>query len=415
MKILHTSDWHLGKYLYRKKRYDEFKKFLDWLYETIETEKIDALLVAGDIFDNTTPSNSAQNLYYKFLAKVSQGYCSNIVITAGNHDSPSFLDAPYQVLEALNIFVISSADDDTPEKEIVVLKDKNGKPEAVVCAVPFLRERDIRKSSTAGETSEDKENQLLKSIKEHYRKISSIGEEKIKKIEEKEKRKIPLITMGHLFTSGGSTTENDGVRELYIGNIKHISPDIFSSSSAYTALGHLHIPQTAGGKEDIRYSGSPLPMNFGEAEQNKSVVIIEFNQEMKKQIVQKPVPEFQKLIQIKGSFEHIIDEIEKLKMGNSNAWLEIEYTGKEIIAGLKDELDKAAEDTNLEILRVINKKVIDKVLSRDSESETLETLTETEVFIRRLDAEDMPEEQKNKMLELYKEVLLSLDQEPEER
>ena len=415
MKILHTSDWHLGKYLYRKRRDNEFHDFLNWLYETIEAEKIDTLLVAGDIFDSTTPSNSAQNLYYKFLAKVSSGYCSNVVITAGNHDSPSFLAAPGRILKALNIFVISSADNENPENEVIILKDINGHASAVICAVPFLRERDIRQSSIPGETSLDKENQLLEAIKIHYKKVYQTAEEKIKFIEKEEKKKIPLITMGHLFTAGGKTTDNDGVRELYVGNIKHISADIFSEASAYTALGHLHVPQTVSGKENIRYSGSPLPMNFSEAEQKKSVVIAEFKKNsLTPEITVKPVPEFQKLIQIKGSYEHITDKIKKLKHSEADAWLEIEYTGNEILTNLKDEMDKMTEDSNLEILRIINKKLISGILSQDADNQTLETLDETDVFMKRLEIENLPEEQKQKLLSLYKEVLLTINQTDEQ-
>ena len=100
MKILHTSDWHLGRSLYGRKRYDEFSAFLDWLVDTIQTESINALLIAGDIFDTSTPSNRAQGLYYRFLCKIAASNCRHILIVAGNHDSPSFLNAPKELLKA---------------------------------------------------------------------------------------------------------------------------------------------------------------------------------------------------------------------------------------------------------------------------------------------------------------------------
>jgi exonuclease SbcD len=99
MKILHTSDWHLGRTLYGKKRYKEFAAFLDWLAQTIEEEKVDALLVAGDVFDISTPNNRAQELYYRFLCTVANSCCRHVVVIAGNHDSPSFLDAPKALLQ----------------------------------------------------------------------------------------------------------------------------------------------------------------------------------------------------------------------------------------------------------------------------------------------------------------------------
>ena len=120
MKILHTSDWHIGRNLYGRKRYEEFEAFLAWMVETIEREKIDVLLVAGDIFDTTTPSNRAQGLYYRFLNRVAASACRHVVVTAGNHDSPSFLDAPKELLEALNVHVIGSVAENL-EEEVLVL------------------------------------------------------------------------------------------------------------------------------------------------------------------------------------------------------------------------------------------------------------------------------------------------------
>jgi len=108
MKILHTSDWHLGRSLYGRKRYDEFSSFLDWLAQAIEDEKVDALLVAGDVFDTSTPSNRAQELYYRFLCRVAASCCRHVVVVAGNHDSPSFLNAPKELLRALNVYVVGS-------------------------------------------------------------------------------------------------------------------------------------------------------------------------------------------------------------------------------------------------------------------------------------------------------------------
>ena len=108
MKILHTSDWHLGRSLYGRKRYEEFSSFLDWLAQTIEEEKVDALLVAGDVFDNSTPSNRAQELYYRFLCRVAASCCRHVVVIAGNHDSPSFLNVPKELLRALNVYVVGA-------------------------------------------------------------------------------------------------------------------------------------------------------------------------------------------------------------------------------------------------------------------------------------------------------------------
>jgi len=136
MKILHTSDWHLGRSLYGRKRYDEFSACLDWLAEFIQTESVDALLIAGDVFDTSTPSNRAQELYYRFLCKVSASRCRHIVVIAGNHDSPSFLNAPKELFRALNVHVVGSITEN-PEDEVITLTDSSGIPEAIVCAVSY--------------------------------------------------------------------------------------------------------------------------------------------------------------------------------------------------------------------------------------------------------------------------------------
>ncbi len=115
MKLLHTSDWHIGRSLYGRKRYEEFEAFLNWLTALIESEDIDVLLVAGDVFDNSTPSNHAQELYYRFLCRVAAAPNRHVVVTAGNHDSPTFLNAPRELLKFLNIHVIGCVSE-SPER-----------------------------------------------------------------------------------------------------------------------------------------------------------------------------------------------------------------------------------------------------------------------------------------------------------
>ena len=166
MKILHTSDWHIGRSLYGRKRYEEFLRFFDWLIDCIEAEGIEALLVAGDIFDNGTPSNLAQELYYRFLGRVAGTGCRHVVVTAGNHDSPSLLNAPREILRLLNVHVVGCLTEVVAE-ELVLLRDIDNKPQLIVCAVPYLRDRDIRRAE-AGETFEDKGRKLVLGIHDHY-------------------------------------------------------------------------------------------------------------------------------------------------------------------------------------------------------------------------------------------------------
>ena len=150
MKLLHTSDWHLGRALYGRKRYEEHEGFLDWLAALIEGNDIDVLLVAGDVFDNGTPSNRAQEMYYRFLCRVTAAPHRHVVITAGNHDSPSFLNAPRELLKFLNIHVVGFASD-SPAEEAIAIAGPNNEVRLIVCAIPHLRDRDIR-TAEAGET-----------------------------------------------------------------------------------------------------------------------------------------------------------------------------------------------------------------------------------------------------------------------
>jgi DNA repair protein SbcD/Mre11 len=408
MKILHTSDWHIGRLLYRQKRYDEFTSFLDWLVKIVEEQVIDGLIVSGDIFDTTTPSNKAQQLYYQFLCKVAASSCRHVVLIAGNHDSPTFLNAPKELLLSLNVHVVGAITDDL-EDEIIVLSDSSGLPEAIVCAVPYLRDRDIRRVKT-GESIDDKNTMLIKGVKNHY---IDIG----KKIEDKKVKygSIPVIGMGHLFTAGGKTIEGDGVRELYVGSLAHVGKDAFPDNIDYMALGHLHVPQKVGQCEHIRYSGSPLPIGFSEATQEKSVVIVDFNnQPFNIQLY--PVPSFQSLERIKGSMDDIIKKIDDLKAKESKSkkskiWLEIEYQGQNIAANLRQILEDCIADSDIQILRIKNQRMVQNLTLQAKEEQTLDDLNEIDVFTRLLDTYEVMEEERPVLMHSYKEILTMLNEE----
>lgn len=275
LTLLHTSDWHLGRRLYGKPRYDEFKQFLDWQLQTLREQKVDVLLIAGDIFDTTAPSNQAQNLYYDFLSQVCHTDCRHVIIVAGNHDSASFLEAPKQLLKAFNIHIIGSMSD-TPTDEVITLSDKAGQAELIVMAVPYLRDRDVR-TVGHGERLDDKERKLAQGIKAHYAQIADIAIAQQAQLKAKYKRSIPIVATGHLFTVGGQTMEGDGVRDLYVGSLGSIGAEIFHPQIDYVALGHLHIPQAVGGQPHIRYAGSPIAMGFGESRQQKQVHLLRFD------------------------------------------------------------------------------------------------------------------------------------------
>ena len=410
MNILHTSDWHLGHRLYGKNRYEEFEHFLNWLHETIEKEDIEVLLISGDVFDTTTPSNKAQYQYYNFLVKIANSKCKYIVVTAGNHDSPSFINAPKALLGALNVFVIGSVPDNL-EDEVFVLNGDNKDEQIIVCAVPYLSDKEIRKS-IENESIEDKKKSSINGIKQHYFDVCEIAEKKQKTLnsnsKSKSKFKTPIIAMGHLFTSKGRTCE-EGERELYVGSLANINKSTFPSSIDYLALGHLHIPQLVDKMDNMRYSGSPIPMSFGEAKQQKKVIKFHFN---KNEAIVKEIdiPSFQTITQIRGNMNDIVSKIEESKKEKENVWLEIIYNGDEIASNLKSVVDELIKDSQLEVLRIQNKRIIDKVLNREIE-ETLDQLTDKEVFEKCLEAHQVVHEERIELMETYQEAVKIMNEE----
>ena len=407
MKVLHTSDWHLGRSLYGQKRYAEFGQFLDWLSATIVSEQIDILLVAGDIFDTSAPSNRAQSLYYQFLCRVAASSCRHIIVIAGNHDSPTFLDAPKALLRSLDVHVIGAATENIDD-EILLLKDAEGCAELLVCAVPYLRDRDIRLVQ-AGESIADKDQNLLDGIRNHYHQIAGRADKQRQALG----LDIPIIAMGHLFTAGGQTIDGDGVRELYVGSLAHVNASIFPHCIDYVALGHLHVPQKIGGSEHMRYSGSPLAMGFGEARQQKSVCLVDFSPftnvgAAKPAVELLAVPVFQQLCKVSGNWTEISSRLLSLIDASEPVWLEVVYQGDEIISDLRERLETLTEGCDLLILRIQNTRLIDRVLNASHADESLEDLDVDDVFARCLAAHDVPEAQQADLLQSYQQTLSSL-------
>lgn len=406
MKILHTSDWHLGRSLYGRKRYEEFESFLMWLSSLIEEQAIDTLLVAGDVFDNQAPGNRAQELYYNLLHRLAASSCRHVVIISGNHDSAAFLNAPREVLRYLNIHVLGSITG-VPGDEILLLKDNQDNPELIVCAVPYLRDRDIRRVES-GETLEDKERKLMLGIHQHYQQVCR----QAKRMQEQLNKPVPLVVMGHLFAAGGRTVEGDGVRELYVGSLARVGADTFPEYIDYLALGHLHVAQKVNGADHRRYCGSPLAMSFGEVGQEKSVCILEFTETGTEPVVScMKVPVFQELEQVRGDMQAILLRIEELKACKSKAWLEIVYEGQEVMGSLRKILDEAVKDSALEILRIKNHRGQNDLINEADGDQTLDDIEVVDVFHRLLEAYQIPQAQQEELTGIFQQVLLSIYEE----
>lgn len=396
--LLHTSDWHIGKTLHERKRYDESEAFLGWLAQTIAGREVDVLLVAGDIFDTGTPSNYAQELYYSFLRGVLTSSCRHVVVTGGNHDSPTFLNAPRELLKALHIHVIGEQPGE-PGDEVLVLRSRDGEPELLVCAVPYLRDRDVR-TAEAGESIEEKDRKLIEGICNHYAEVIAHAEKKRLELG----ANLPIVAMGHLYAAGGTVTDGDGVRELYVGSLARVPATIFPDALSYVALGHLHSPQKVGRKEWIRYSGAPICMGFGEAGQGKSVTLVRLNGCVA-EMEAIPVPSTRHLESISGDWERISARILELKAEGGNPWIEVQYDGTDVIQDLRNRLDEAVKNTGIEILKISNNRIVQTILGQMHEGESLEDLSYEEVFERCLDSHEIPDEQREEYRVSYREIV----------
>ena len=397
MLIFHTADWHLGAQLANRRRAPEHQAFLRWLLQQIANHQANALIIAGDVFDTTTPPTYAQETYFHFLSQLADlPHFRHAIIVAGNHDSPSFLDAPAPMLSHLNIHVIGSAKAN-PADEVIVLKNEFGEDELIVCAVPYLRERDVR-TSQAGESQSDKNQKVIQGTAKHYAETFQAA------CAIRGERQIPIIGTGHLFctsTKNSHIEQGDGVRELYVGTLNRFPVELFPAFD-YLALGHLHIPQNIHSNQLIRYSGSPIQMGFGECTQQKSITTIQFERTTPK-LDTLSIPVFQRLAKLSGCLKEIQQQIADLP--DECVWLEIHYTGAEHIADLRTTLESCLKNTPHNILKIRNHHQREYMLSQQNETESLENLDIYQVFERCLDANHIPLEQRPELQHRYHDAV----------
>ena len=231
MRIVHTADWHIGIKLQKRELAQDQELFFAWLINLVIERDIQVLLISGDVFDQANPSSEARHLYYSFLKQLINVNCK-VIITGGNHDSPAVLNGPKEILEMLNINIIANMPANI-EDEIIEVKNNSKQIECLVCAVPYLRDSDIR-IATEGESYKDRMEQKYLAIKKHLKKvvdfcIAKYGEE------------IPIILMCHLFASGATTSDSE--REIRIGELDMFNSIDFPQNCKYIALGHIHRPQ----------------------------------------------------------------------------------------------------------------------------------------------------------------------------
>ncbi|HEJ9640527.1 TPA: exonuclease subunit SbcD [Proteus mirabilis] len=405
MRIIHTSDWHLGQYFFTKTRAQEHQQFLDWLLAQIREQQVDAVIVAGDIFDTGSPPSYARELYNRFVVAIRDTQCQ-LIILGGNHDSVATLNESKSLLACLNTTVIANVHTETPQAPII-LYQKNHTPGALLCAIPYLRPRDMI-NSKSGQSGADKQGALKEAIADYYQRQYQAALDLRKQLNVN----VPIIATGHLTTIGASVS--DSVREIYIGTLEAFNATLFPPFD-YIALGHIHRPQRVNKSGHIRYSGSPIPLSFDESAQQKSVCLIDFEQDKLAEMTLLPIPEFQLLRTLSGSLQEIATQLEKLATQynemDTTIWLDIEVSTQDYLSDIQNRIQELTQSPLFEVI-VLRRARKQRQALMQNEKETLTELTVYDVFERRLAQHQFEtEEDKTRLTTLFKQAVEMAEQE----
>lgn len=416
MNIIHTADWHLGQKFYDYDRKAEHLIFLEWLANTIKENNIQALLIAGDIFDNPNPSADSQQMYYRFLKEItSQNANLQIVIIAGNHDSAARLEAPNPLLQEMNIIVRGvikkDAEGEIDFNDLIVPLNKNGEIAALCLAVPYLRQGDYPPSDS-----------YSTGVRAMYQKIY----EQIKNNIIKTYKDLPIIAMGHLQATGSEISDNDRSERTIIGGLEAVSPDSFSKETLYTALGHLHKAQKVSGRDNIRYAGSPLPISFSEKHYKKGVNLISFETDRSffendldvrnsnlviTRLEFEPPAKLISLTKLPAPLNKILEEIDLLPAGEItqfSPYLEIKVAIEQPEPALRHTIEEALKDKAVKLTRI--EAVIKQHETEQSTItfEQLKTISPLEIaqdlFGKKYGGNKMPQEMEELFIKAIEEV-----------
>ncbi len=398
LRLLHSSDWHLGQHFMGKTRQAEHQAFCAWLLEQVRAHAVDVLLIAGDVFDTGAPPSYAREQYNRLVVELRDAGCALIVL-GGNHDSPAMLGESRTLLAQLGARVVPGVGLD-PAEQVLVLHDRAGAPGAILCAIPFIRPREVL-ASQAGQSAQDKQQSLQQAIAEHYQMLFALAEARRAELG----LALPIIASGHLTTVGASASES--VREIYVGSLEAFPTSAFPPAD-YIALGHIHRPQKVAGLEQIRYCGSPIALSFDEARQQKEVLLVEFGAGALQAVTPLPVPCFQPLASLRGSLAELADAIaEQAAQGSAErpVWLEVQVRGDDYLSDLQSRIAALCEGLPVEVLRIRRERGNAAASLASEARETLDELSAAEVFDRRLQQEQLGEEETQRLQGLYRRVL----------
>ncbi len=396
MKIIHTSDWHLGQKLLYNDREAEHKRALAWLTDLIHREQVDGLIVAGDIFDISNPPNYARRLYYNFLTTLLRSPCRHIVIIGGNHDSPAMLDAPKDLLAMLNIHVLGAATDPI-DQEIIEWRSSTGVLEAVIAAVPFLRDADLR-FSVAGESGFERIERIREGIRQHYQMLGDIVAKRYSRLP------IPVIATGHLYVKGALASERQD--NIYIGDCENMEAGQFPAVFDYVALGHIHRAQAFGTDQRVRYAGSLIPLNFSETKDEKSVYLLQFEGKHLAKAEAIPAPTFRRLKTVEGTLAEVEASLQRFDNKSDRdlrPWVEAIVHTDRVIPQLEVHLQSLTKGMNLELMkiRLLHRQ---QALDAQIEADDLSSLEVTEVFRRKCESYGAPPDEMEELMATFTEL-----------
>ena len=346
IRILHTADWHLGQTFFGYDRAGEHEVFLNWLAGEIREREIDALIIAGDVFDVSNPS-AASHFIYRVTA---ENPTLQIVIVAGNHDSAARLEAPLPLLQAMRTEVrgvVRKSDDGEIDYDhlTVELKNRDGEVELLCMAVPFLRQGDYPTVPTEG-------NPYAEGVRELYTQL-------LQRLWKRRKENQSILAIGHLQAIGSEIAEKDYSERTVIGGLECVSPDAFSEQIAYTALGHIHKAQRVSGRENVRYAGSPIPMSFAEKHYHHGVVEVTFDGGCAVDIMRVECPRLIPLMSVPNgepaSPEIVLEILKELPVTEGAApYLEVKVLLDEPEPMLRQEVEEALADKNYRLARIVS-------------------------------------------------------------
>lgn len=351
IRILHTADWHLGQTFFGYDRTEEHETFLNWLAEEIRQKEIDALIIAGDVFDVSNPSAASQSMYYRFIYRVTaENPYLQIVIVAGNHDSAARLEAPLPLLQAMRTEVrgvvrkLEGGEIDYDHLTIE-LTNRSGEIELLCMAVPFLRQGDYLAVNTEG-------NSYAEGVRELYAQL-------LQRLWKRRKENQAILAIGHLQATGSEIAERDYSERTVIGGLECVSPEAFSEKIAYTALGHIHKAQRVSGRENVRYAGSPIPMSFAEKHYHHGVVMVTFDDGCALEITRLECPKSISLVSVPSGEpalpEVVLGALKELpEVEGAAPYLEVKVLLEEPEPMLRQEVEEALGDKNYRLARIVS-------------------------------------------------------------